>query len=49
MALSVGMTAWKFVTPELELVVAPAGYSLYATMPLFLASYTSSAEVASVR
>ena len=48
-ALSVGMTAWKSVTPELELVVAPAGYSLYATTPFSLASCTSSGDVLLVK
>ena len=37
------------VTPELELVVAPAGYSLKATAPAALAARTSSADVESVR
>lgn len=37
------------VTPDAELVVAPAGYSLKATMPASLAACTSSAVVSSVR
>ena len=37
------------VTPDAELVVAPAGYSLYATIPAALAARTSSGEVESVR
>lgn len=38
MACSVGMTRWMSVTPESELVVAPAGYSLKATTPASLAA-----------
>jgi hypothetical protein len=41
MACSVGMTRWMSVTPESELVVAPAGYSLKATTPASLAARIS--------
>ena len=40
MACSVGMTSWMSVTPESELVVAPAGYSLKATIPAAFARLT---------
>ncbi|MCY1177843.1 hypothetical protein D9M73_181670 [compost metagenome] len=50
MASSTGKMLSMLVTPESELVVAPAGYSLAAwTKPLALAARTSSAVVRSVR
>ena len=44
-----GISLNKSVTPESELVVAPAGYSLNATMPAALASRTVSGVVLSVK
>ncbi|MCY1184987.1 hypothetical protein D9M73_257250 [compost metagenome] len=50
MASSTGKILSMLVTPESELVVAPAGYSLAAcTKPVALAARTSSGWVRSVR
>lgn len=40
MACRVSCTCLTSVTPESELVVAPAGYILYATTPAATASFT---------
>ena len=50
MASSAGKQCSNAVTPESELVVAPAGYSFTAvTTPLSLAKAISAGEVRSVR
>ena len=49
MASSTGNSLNKSVTPESELVVAPAGYNLNATMPAAFAAATVATSVLSVK